>query len=403
MMLRGGSAGYSPNLLILIAYFSFVSIGIQTSLLGIAWTGPEGPEYLSRTFRQPLDGVGQLLAAGTLGYFLVSAVSGRLVQRFGVGRVLAFSMLAAAMALGAFPFAPYWGMVVLAAFVHGAGSGLMDATMNIYFAAHHGVRLMNWLHACFGIGTTIGPFVISTSLAQTGSWRTGYMVAACVHGTAALLYFLSQRSWAGPRPAGSDPPQKVRARETLRLPLVWVGIGLFLAYTGLEMSMGQWGYALFSLARGVPEMTAAQWVSLYWGSFTAGRILFGAIGERFVLEKLIKTCLLGALASSLLLVFSGASAWTPLAVVLFGVSISPIWAMLIVHTQRVLGPDHAPHAIGYQVAAASLGFGLIPSLAGVLADSRGLEVIPWILVGLTAWMVGLYAFDNRPSKKAGTA
>lgn len=220
-------ANLSPGALVVIAYFSFISIGIQTSLLGIAWTGPEGPEYLSRTFRQPLDGVGQLLAAGTLGYFLVSAVSGRLVQR-------------------------------------------------------------------------------------------------------------------------------------------------------------------------------AQWVSLYWGSFTAGRILFGAIGERFVLGKLIKTCLLGALASSLLLVFSGAGALTPVAVVLFGVSISPIWAMLIVHTQRVLGSDHAPHAIGYQVAAASLGFGLIPSLAGVLADSCGLEVIPSILVGLTAWMVGLYAFDKRLSNQVET-
>jgi len=72
--------------------------------------------------------------------------------------------------------------------------------------------------------------------------------------------------------------------------------------------------------------------------------------------------------------------FVPLA--LFGFSLSPIFALMITRTQEQLGPVHAPNAIGLQVAAAAAGVGVLPGLAGVLADRWGLEVIPAFLLAV---------------------
>lgn len=271
---------------------------------------------------------------------------------------------------------------------------MLDTSLNIYFAAHHGPRLMNWLHACFGIGTTIGPFVMSASIAQTGSWRAAYAVGGCLHLGCAILYFASRKDW-GMAQKESHVETPVKGRDTLRLKLVWIGAGMFLAYTGLEMCMGQWAFPLFAEARKVPVGAASQYVSIYWGSFTVGRIAFGFLSHNVPLSTLVRSCLITACAAAVLLALNPFPASGPIAVGVFGFAISPLWAMLMVNTQKQLGPDHAPHAIGYQVAAASLGFGLTPGLAGVVAQRSGLETVPIFLIGLSVMMLALFELAQR--------
>ena len=55
---------------------------------------------------------------------------------------------------------------------------------------------------------------------------------------------------------------------------------MFFIYAGLEATPGQWVFTCFTQARGIAEETAGLWVSIYWGSFTIGRIFFGAIITR---------------------------------------------------------------------------------------------------------------------------
>jgi fucose permease len=74
-----------------------------------------------------------------------------------------------------------------------------------------------------------------------------------------------------------------------------------------------------------------------------------------------------------------------LGLALIGFSLAPLFPLLISHTPKRLGAAHAPNAIGFQVAAAGLGLSLVPGLAGVLAESLGLEIIgPFLLLASIA-------------------
>ena len=53
-------------------------------------------------------------------------------------------------------------------------------------------------------------------------------------------------------------------------------------------------------------------------------------------------------------------------------------------------PEHAANVIGFQVGAASLGIALVPGFAGVLAESRSLEIIAPFLVVASVTMLLLH-------------
>ncbi len=378
-----------------IAYASFVVFGIQSALLGVGWTGSDGAQYIRGTFGLGLDAVGVLFLAGTIGYFVVSGLSGRIVGHRPVAPILALAVSLFGIGLVLFAAAPAWWVVVLSGLITGVAGGLLDATLNIYFAAHYGARLMNWLHACFGLGATVGPLVMSASLNLTGNWRAGYAAAAVLELIVAFLFFATRERWGVARPVGVAASVSARASHTLRLPAVWIGIGIFVCYTGLEMSVGQWAYSLFTEARQIRAETAAFWVSVYWGSFTVGRIFFGGLGESVSSTVILRTCLAGAAAFSALFTW-GNGAWSGVvAVAGIGFMIAPIFALMTVSTQERLGSEHAPHAIGYQVAAASIGFGILPGVAGYLAKREGLESIPLFSLVLAIAMMVLFELVLR--------
>jgi hypothetical protein len=77
-------------------------------------------------------------------------------------------------------------------------------------------------------------------------------------------------------------------------------------------------------------------------------------------------------------------------IAVYGFMLAPIWALMVTYLQERLGPLHGANAIGFVVAAAGLGIGILPGLAGVLAERSSLEVVPVILFVLAIAMAGLY-------------
>jgi fucose permease len=361
------------------------------ALLNVAWS-----PAIRDTFGLPLHAVGTLLLASTAGYVGASWISGHLTARGRLGRLLAVSTLVSGLGMLASALAPSWIVLVLAGLVVGIGGGLLDGAMNIYFAASFGPRLMNWLHASFGVGATLAPLAMTAILESGGSWRVGDALAALLFGVVASLFAATESRWQL-APAGlSAARQPVAvAGETLRLPAVWLGIGVFLICTGMEVSAGQWSFSLLTESRHLPGSIAGLCVSGYWGSFTAGRILFGLVADRVPPAALIRRCMVGMAIGAVLLGWRDLGRGAAAGLLLFGVSLAPIFALMMTRTQERLGPTHAPNAIGFQVAAAGVGAGTLPGLAGVLAKTVGLEIIPGFLLAATVLMLVLFEANQR--------
>lgn len=384
-------------LVVAIAYFSFIVLGMPGAMLGVAWS-----PYMRETFDQPRDAVALVLFASTAGYFLASFVSGWLMARLPAAGLLALSCVLGAMGVLGYAIAPSFALLVLAGLFGGAGAGILDGGMNVYFAAHYGPRLMNWLHACFGIGSTLAPLMMNAILNSDASWRIGPAIIGGMYLSLVVLFLLTRQSWPSLKMAhqSEEPVQHADALSTLRMPIVWLGIILFMAYTGVELGAGQWSFSLFHEERGISESAARFWVSLYWGSFTIGRIFFGAIINRVNTHILVQGCLSGAAVGMALLWWNPSDTVSFVGLVIYGFMLAPIFALMVTNTQERLGPSHAPNAIGFQVAAASIGAGGIPGLVGILAERSSLEIIPPFFFVLVIIMAVAYTVINRPSHAA---
>jgi fucose permease len=377
---------------VIIAYISFIVLGMPGGLIGVLWS-----PHIRETFGLELDAVATLLLTFAVGYFVASFISGRLFSRYQIGMLLVGSCVLSALSFFGYAIAQSWILMVLMGFVAGFGAGILDGGMNIYFAAHFDSRLMNWLHACFGIGSTIAPFIINAVLAADGSWRTGYWMVGGLYLLVAVLFLVTRSHWVPLNHYAEDAASTTHTpvAATLRLPIVWVGICLFAIFAGLEAGTGQWSKSIFFESRGIAEAVASNWVAIYWLSFTIGRIVFGFIVQRVTPETLIRFCSAGALAGMLLFVWNPAPESGLWGVSLFGFMFGPIFAMLVTATQERMGVVHAANAIGFQVAAATLGFGVLPGLLGFAGVAFGIETITVALLALMIGMAVLYEVWHR--------
>ena len=384
--------------LIVLTYIAFVSLGLPDGLFGVAWPS------IREDFALRLDSVGAFFFAGTTGYMLSSFLSGKVISRLGVGGTLAASCALTASALLGYTLVPSWWLMVFLAVASGLGAGAIDAGINTYVASHFGEGLMQWLHASFGFGVTLGPIIMTAGLTMFDSWRWGYQLVGAAQLVLATSFLLTIRMWRDSevRPAAEQERRLTDYHtpflQTLSQPAVWLSLLMFFLYTGAEYSFGSWTYSILTLSRGVPVEVAGLWAGSYWATFTVGRILAGLLTRRFGMQNLLRGGFFLAFAGSILLWRNPFPQASIIAVSVIGFAIAPIFPGLVSGTSARVGKRHAANTIGMQIAAAGFGGAVVPSFAGVLAQNISLEAIPDYLVGVFAALTLLYLMGSRPHR-----
>jgi fucose permease len=384
--------------LVLLAYIAFIALGMPDGLLGVAWPS------IRAGFAIPLDAVGMLITAAVTGYMTSSFLSGPLLARMGVGRLLAASCALTGVGLIGYTLVPEWWMMVLLGVFAGLGAGAIDAGLNTYVAANFSEGLMQWLHASYGIGVTLGPIIMTIALTTLNSWHAGYRVVGGFQLALAACFVLTLAMWHPQETvAGSEAPKlltdyKTSMSETLRQPMVWLSVLLFVLYVGFEASLGIWTYSLLTESRGIDPTAAGFWAGSYWATFTIGRVVAGLFAKRAGVNFLVTGGLIGALLGAALLAWNPA-AWTNLlSVAIIGFAIAPIFPALMSGTSQRVGAHYAANTIGMQMAGTGFGTAVIPSLMGILARRVSLEVVPIILFVVIAGLCVCYLLAVRSRK-----
>lgn len=356
-----------------LALVAFVSLGLPDAVIGVAWPS------MRRSFELPLDRLGVLLFAASIGYLAASFLNGPVTRRYGVGGVLLGSSALVVLSAAAFAAAPSFLLLLLAAVFAGTGGGAIDAAINGFAALRFSPGRVSWLHASYGVGAALGPVLMTAVLTAGLSWRWGYVVLGAL--IAALgLCFARTRAWWEASPSAAAEAPHASLRDSLRSPILLGSALLFLLYTGVETVAGQWAFSLFTEGRGMPAALAGGAVSLYWGGLTLGRVASGVAAHRVDPRLILRGSLLAAPLWACLLA-ANVGPWTDiLALGALGFTVGPVFPLLIAETPARVGDSHSTNAVGVQIAAGSLGWAALPAAAGVLAGRLGLETIPLFVV-----------------------
>jgi fucose permease len=339
-----------------------------------------------------------------------------------------------AVGLACYAAAPVFAVALCGSMLVGLGSGAIDAGLNVYAAEHFGARHMNWLHASFGFGATLGPLVMTSVLGAGLGWRWGYGLTAAIQAALAVAFTLTARAWDTPPPdrpegaegvaaaapsaqatvptpatgavpaAGAVPGvaagtvAPVRRRGALALPAVWLGAVTFALYTGVEVAVALWAFTLLTDGRDLSTAVAGTCVSAYWGALFAGRVLYGVAAERLSGPIALIVCLGGMTAGALISLVPGSAVVTVVGIMLIGLFAAPVFPLLTLTTADRVGADHAGPAVGMQIGAASLGAVICPGLIGLLVGRLGTGVIAPSFVALCVLLTLAYMVTLRVAR-----
>jgi len=385
------------SLLLGIIYLSFISLGLPDGLLGAAWP------TMCLEMDVPVSYAGWISVTIAMGTIVSSLLSDRLTLRFGTGKVTAFSVAATALALFGFSVTKNYWLLFVWAVPYGLGAGSVDASLNNYVALHYASRHMSWLHCMWGLGASVGPYIMGYALTGGKGWSAGYRYVGMLQIVLTAVLFLTLPLWKERNriPEGTPGARRepLALREIIRIPGAKEVLVAFFCYCALEQTAILWGSTYLVRLLNVDKERAASLASMFFIGITSGRFLSGFMTMKFSDENMVRLgegiILLGVIVMLLPVGETAAIA----GLILIGLGCAPLYPCVIHSTPAHFGEENSQAIIGVQMASAYSGTLLMPPVYGILADLFTPALLPWFLGAILVLMTVMSEQLNRKTAK----
>lgn len=296
-----------------------------------------------------------------------------------------------AASLIGFAFTGKFVLLCLIAIPLGLSSGAIDTGLSSFVALHYKAIHMNWLHAFWAVGASIGPLIMAFSLARWHAWQGGYIAVAALQFLllTVLVFTIPRWNAVDRRRNGEDEA----AHEILPLTRVWrlagakqTLIALF-GFCGIEATIGLWGSTYLVKIRYLPEETAASWVSLYFMGIMAGRFLSGLLSLKIRNRQLITYGQMLIGLGIVMLFLPLPNILMLVALFLIGLGLAPVVPSMLHSTPEHFSSRYAQSMIGVQMASTFSGSALVPPFFGLIAAERHIHLFPYFLAALLVLMI----------------
>lgn len=367
--------------LLIVIYIVFISLGLPDSLFGVVWPVVHREFGVVESFASVYSVIVAMTSGG------VSFFAGRLIRKFGTGRVTFVSVLLTAVGLLGTSFAPNLWVMMFFSVVMGYGAGAIDTGLNNYVSLHYKASHMNWLHCFWGVGVTVSPIIMSAFLSgETGSWRTGYRIIAAIQFCIALIAAISLPHWkdseSGGATAGDENEKNKKANIFAVKGVLTSTLSLGL-YCGMEFLIGTWGASYLVNTFALSPDSAAKWISLYYGGIMLGRLVSGFVSMKTSDNTLIRAGIVISFAGMFLLTLPiGTPAFFGLLLIGFG--FGPIFPSVLHSVPGRFGNELSADITGFHMGGAyALGF-LIQVSFGYIASATTFYITPFVLLAVAA-------------------
>lgn len=382
------------SLLLAIIYVAFISLGLPDSLLGSAWPIMQGQLGVPLSYAGIIT---MIIAGGTI---VSSLFADRVIRKLGTGLVTAISVALTAAGLMGFSLSTEFWMICVLAIPYGLGAGAIDAALNNYVALHYSSRHMSWLHAFWGVGVTISPYIMSFCLTRDLGWEMGYRSVSFIQIALTAVLFATLPLWKKAAKVHTQEeeviPKVLSVPQALKLKGAPNVLIAFFCYCALESTAGLWATSYLVGHRGVDAETAASFAALYYLGITIGRVLNGFVADKFGDRTMIRTGIL-VMAAGIVLVALPLPTTLPclIGLVVIGLGCAPVYPCIIHSTPVNFGKENSQSLVGIQMASAYTGSTLMPPLFGVIAQYIHIGLYPLYLGIFTLVMLLMTEALNR--------
>lgn len=358
-----------------LTFFAFVvlmvGVGSNDSLRGIFSTIFQ--EHFSLTTTQ----LGLIVTASYIGNLVFLLVGGNLSTRFSKKRVLQVLILIWMAALALFAFTSNYTVLLIGMALALGSSTLLNTTMNLItpllFATAPGF-FVNFLFFTQEIGTSGSQYILGSHADGFAFWQHTNLVLLILGAVAfVLLLFCNVPEEAA---ASADAPaQKGGYDWRIIVPYVLVFGFYFIAEHGVMNWMVAYGVD----GLGLPQASAAKYLSVFFGGMMIGRLCLSPLVDK--LGALKSLAAFGGVSCVLYLIGSLGGAVTMPVWAISGLSFSILYPTLVMSIRLYFPAQQVSGAAGTILSIASLadilfnvGFGKLVDMAGYAVSIRVLPL-----------------------------
>ncbi len=371
-----------PSRLLWMIFLGYFTFGMITNVLGVII-----PEVIQQ-YHLSLFAAGFLAFGFYVAYGIFSIPTGLLMDRFGAKPLVLLGVVLMAVGCMVVAISRNYPLMVAMIFSVGVGVTVLQTAgnpliKNLDRPENYHRNLTLTIGFC-GIGAFLGPFILAFIRGSGRQWQSLYTFFAvlCV-----LLFFLLTFSQFPAKSSEStDRFHADQLSRLLRNPLVLTyALGVFF-YVGAEVGTASWIVEFFKRVHGVTAETTnlqttnlinrvlptlpALIVALFWGLQGTGRLVSGAVLNKFGSRVILRHYSFLALASLLVANF-GSEKVTAVGFAACGFFTSVLITLIFSGTINSFEEDHG--TISGILCTAILGGALVPPVVGWVGDHFGMH------------------------------
>lgn len=376
-------------LLLVIIYLIFISLGLPDSLLGSAWPSISQ----SMGINESLQGILSIVASFCT--IISSFLTVKLIKKFKEKGIVALSIGLTCAGLLCVMASSNFFFLCLSMIPLGLGAGAIDSTLNNYVAINYKAIHLNWLHAFWGVGATLSPFLVSFFLTDINGWRTGAFVLAMIQCGILLITILTMNVWKVVEKEFSNRDNAQKKEVTTELGFfktftirgIVFAIIAFFSYIAIEGLTGNWFASMIVFGLGGDEASAARWSSYFYFGIMIGRIVSGIVSLKISDKNMIRIGESILIVGVILLFMQFNIQLMPLAVVIIGLGCAPIYPAIIHATPSRFTSKLSQNVMSVQVGCAYIASFAVVPLFGVVGKYIDFRLLPVLLIIFLAVMV----------------
>ncbi len=384
------------SLLLALIYLAFISLGLPDAVLGSAWP------IISNEISADISSMGIITIIIAFGTVVSSLNSSKLSARFSTHTIVTASILTTAVALFGFSIANSFLALCLFAIPYGLGAGSVDAVLNNYAAINLKSIHINWLHCMWGVGASMGPYIMGMALTNNLGYQTGYVWLVLIQTSLAVLILINKKVFSNQKSASFEDVEtkELSLKQAFKIKGVFEVAIMFFCFSAVEQTTGIWASSYLVFAKGVSEEIAAGFGALFYFGIAVGRAFSGVLSMKFTDKQLIRAGSAIMLLAVSILFLNSNEIITYTALMLIGLGSAPIFPAIIHSTPYNFGADNSQSIVGIQMAAAYTGTLTMPALFGVIGRNISFNAYPvFILVFIILMFLMYEVMLKRVDKK----
>lgn len=370
-------------LLLLVIYLIFISLGLPDSLIGSSWPAI----YQSLNVSSSLQGLLTLIIS--LCTIISSFASSKLVSIFKQKGVVIISICLTVIGLICISYSSKFLYLCLSAIPLGFGAGAIDSTLNNYVAINYKAIHLNFLHAFWGIGAGISPFIVGIFLTNLNGWRNGALCLAIIQSFILLISICSIKLWDKAEIIFSnrekDEDEEINVVnlgfiKTFRIKGAIFALIAFFSYMVVEQAAAMWFSTMLVNNFEVSVKIANNWNGLFYLGILSGRIVSGFISLKIDDKKMIRLGESILLIGIILMTLRFNLYIMPASLFIIGFGCGPIYPSIIHSTPTRFTKAYSQSVMSIQVGCAYIANITISPLFGVIGKYTTFLLLPYLLL-----------------------